>query len=63
MSLYGKTPVCVACVKPLTPEEQHYYEFRCEGCEAQWLARLEAWRGGKPDAELDSQFMNNGSMS
>lgn len=50
------TPVCVACLRQLTPTEQHYYEFRCERCEGQWLARIEAWRRGKADPELDKEF-------
>jgi hypothetical protein len=37
-------------------EEHHYYEYRCEGCEAAWHARLQAWRRGAPDPVFDAMF-------
>lgn len=55
----GETANCVACLKPMTDEERHYYEYRCTGCEFQWLIRLELWRRGEPDAELDELFGDN----
>ena len=51
-----ETPICVACLNPLTPKERHYYECRCEDCEGKWLERVEAWRHGAPDAELDKEY-------
>lgn len=47
------TPVCVACFKPITRAERHFYECRCEQCEIKLWYRVNAWRHGKPDAELD----------
>ena len=52
----GPTDNCVACLKPLTAEERHYYEYRCEACEGKWFERVAAWRNGGADAELDGYF-------
>lgn len=55
----GKTPICVACFKTLTAEEQHYYEYRCETCEGKWHARLRKWLEGEADWDIDA---NAGSL-
>lgn len=47
---------CRRCGKPLTSEEAKYYADRCEGCEVDWFERIEAWRLGGADAELDAVF-------
>lgn len=49
-------PPCRDCGRLLTMEEHHYYEYRCEGCEAAWHARLQAWRRGAPDPVFDAMF-------
>lgn len=58
-----ETTICVACLRKLTPEERHYYECRCEVCEGKWQARIEAWRKGKPDAELSEMFSGKFALS
>lgn len=50
------TSICVCCFRNLIKEEQEYYETRCEICERQWQSRIEAWRFGKQDTELDDYF-------
>lgn len=45
--------ICRECAKPLTAEEAKYYETRCENCEREWGERIEAWRKGGEDGELD----------
>jgi hypothetical protein len=47
---------CRDCFAPLTPKEKHYYEYRCEECEGKWFARIEAWRHGGKDDELEEMF-------
>lgn len=49
-------PECRDCGRYLTPTEEHYYGYRCEGCEGKWFARIEAWRHGADDQELDDSF-------
>lgn len=51
-----ETPVCVACLKPLTDEERMYFDYRCTECEGKWFERIQAWRRGKPDPELDREY-------
>lgn len=49
-------PVCCACLRLLTREERTYYGMRCERCERALLARIDRWRAGYPDKELDELF-------
>lgn len=49
--------ICVSCGVLLTPEEWNYYEIRCEGCERAFHERIQRWREGGPDPELDLRFM------
>lgn len=52
-----KACLCMDCARPMTVEEIHYYEFRCENCERAWDDRIEAWRTGKTsEPELDAMF-------
>lgn len=57
-----RTTSCRDCGKVLTMTEEHYYEYRCEGCEAAWTARLQAWRLGVNDPELDKLFSGNSKV-
>lgn len=52
----GESPVCLMCLKPLSAEERKYYEYRCEPCEGKAWARLQRWKAGAKDAELDALF-------
>lgn len=52
----GETPICIACLAPMTPIEREFYEYRCESCEGKWQAKIEAWREGADDGELDTLF-------
>ena len=52
-----KPCLCDDCAQPLTVEEIHYYERRCENCERAWGQRIEDWRRGKTiEPEFDSIF-------
>lgn len=62
MSPY-KTPVCVSCLVKLTWAEQEFYECRCEKCERKWHERIQAWKAGRPDAELDQMFKGEYALS
>lgn len=48
--------LCGVCARRLTTEESEYYGFRCEQCERDWHDRIQAWRGGAPDDELDRLY-------
>ena len=48
--------VTPGCGKILNDEEIHYYEKRCEECEREWGATIEAWRSGGKNEILDSKF-------
>lgn len=47
---------CNECFTELTNEEHHYYDDRCEQCERKRLARIEYWRHGGWDRELDELY-------
>lgn len=47
---------CRDCGEYLTPIEELFYESRCENCEARWFERIEAWRHGAEDDELDERY-------
>lgn len=47
---------CSDCGRYLTATEEHYYGHRCEGCERAWFERVEAFRLGGDDDELDEAF-------
>ena len=51
----GRPPV-PPCGAVLTATERHYYETTCERCEREWGERIEAWRKGSADAEIDKMF-------
>ena len=48
--------LCYDCGALLTLVEAHFYGTRCETCEGAWHTRIEAWRLGAPDPELDKLF-------
>lgn len=48
--------LCAECGKALTETESFYYEYRCEGCESAWHDRVERYRKGGEDKELDKMF-------
>lgn len=48
--------ICKDCLKPLTDEELNYYEYRCEDCERDNHERIQAWRTGSIDPELDDIY-------
>lgn len=50
------TSNCVMCLKPLTAEEKHAYEYRCEACHGKWMDRLISWMRGRKDTELDKVY-------
>lgn len=45
--------LCRDCFEPMTAIEQHYYECRCE---QEWFERVEEWRHGGEDKELDELY-------
>lgn len=47
---------CRECASPLTNDEKNYYGNRCERCEKDWHSRIEAWRRGGEDKELDELY-------
>lgn len=51
----GQPPV-PPCGAILTAEERHWYGSTCERCEQEWGARIERWRSGGADIELDRMF-------
>jgi hypothetical protein len=50
------TSFCSDCDAPLTDEEAHYYEHRCERCERLWFYRVTIWQEGKDDPELEEIY-------
>lgn len=48
--------ICIDCAIPLTEEEAHYYEYRCEDCERAYMKRLDYWMCGGEDDEFDFLF-------
>lgn len=57
-----RVPICCACFKPLTEHERNYYESRCEACESKLTDRIEAWRAGHHDPELDKMAAGSGQV-
>lgn len=51
-----KTPICIACMRPLTGLERWAYDYRCQDCEEKEMARLERWRASGEDKELDALY-------
>jgi hypothetical protein len=47
---------CHDCTRPLTSEEAYYYGTRCEKCERTHFERIELWRHGGTDPELDAFY-------
>jgi hypothetical protein len=48
--------ICLDCGAVLTDEERRYYGTRCEACECADHDRVEAWRHGAADPELDAMY-------
>jgi len=46
---------CPECGSSMGEAELRMYE-RCERCEWDWNDRINAWRHGAPDTELDRHF-------
>ena len=51
----GQPPVA-GCGNVLTADERHWYGTCCEACEEAWNDRIETWRRGGQDADLDTMF-------
>lgn len=51
----GLDPVA-GCGCVLTAEERRYYGTSCEDCETVWSNRIDAWKSGTDDKELDAIF-------
>lgn len=47
---------CTGCGNELTAMEVVHYGHVCEECEVDWNNRVEAWRHGAEDAELEKMF-------
>jgi len=47
---------CKDCGRLLTAMEEHYFTIKCEGCEIAEIQRIEAWRNGAEDPELDELY-------
>lgn len=48
--------MCAVCGAILTDEERYYYDYQCEKCERADMERIEAWRNGASDPELDALY-------
>lgn len=42
--------------QPMTKADAKYYHDRCEQCERDWFERIETWRRGGHDLELDALY-------
>lgn len=51
----GRAPI-TPCGAVLTADERHWYGATCERCERAWSDRLDVWRAGGVDPELDRMF-------
>jgi hypothetical protein len=52
-----KLCLCIDCAQPMTVEEIHYYESRCENCEQAWSDRIGAWmRRETEEPEMEAMF-------
>lgn len=47
---------CRGCDRYLSATEEHFYGDRCEDCERLEMARIEAWKKGAEDPELDERY-------
>lgn len=47
---------CIECGIRLTDDEKRYYGNSCGDCERAWQNRIQAWRDGGDDPELDAAF-------
>lgn len=52
----GQTTHCIVCLAALTYDEWNYYEYRCEKCERSHFQRIQRWKAGGEDRELDELF-------
>lgn len=48
--------LCCDCTTRLTDAEVHWYGYRCERCEREWSERMDAYRLGSEDPELDRLY-------
>lgn len=55
----GETPICIVCLGKLTDEERKFYEYRCEKCERSHFQRIQRWKDGGQDTELDALLGDN----
>lgn len=54
---------CTGCGNPLTRKERQYLTYTCTRCELDDAERLEAWRQGAEDPELDTLFARRGRLN
>lgn len=50
---------CTDCDDAMSEDEIRYYGNRCETCEEALMQRIERWRGGALDGELERAFLCN----
>lgn len=55
MALIGPV-ICRDCGDMMTQQDIEYFEYRCETCEREWMIRIEEWRHGAEDKEIDRMF-------
>ena len=53
---------CFDCGEPLTLEEIEDGEVRCISCEETLCIRIQDWKLGKKDLQLDVMFYSEGSI-
>ena len=49
-------PTCENCGDELTAAEVAFYGEFCNACESDWSVRVDLWRAGADDPELDEHF-------
>lgn len=48
--------ICAACGNKLSVDEMEYLGDSCGRCAREWNERMEAWRRGAHDPDLDALF-------
>ena len=48
--------ICRGCGNVLTEYDRLYYSHTCEACERELMDRIDVWRYGGEDPELDKTF-------
>lgn len=51
-----RSDYCKVCDCGINTVEKYFYDNRCEQCERKHHDRIEAWRAGAADEELDRYF-------